>query len=62
MKKFLKALRLILLVLLIILASLGVGLTGVAPPQPKSKTAVIETRKEADESKKKKQIRRSIYS
>ena len=61
MKKLVKSIRFILFIILILLASLGVGLTGVAPPQPKNNKFAIETRQEADESKKKKQIRKNIH-
>jgi hypothetical protein len=54
MKNLKKALKLIFLVLLIVLASLGIGLTGVAPPllnnhkrnsREKTKTEQIEPKK-----------------
>ena len=52
MEKLKKALRLMLLICLIVLATVGIGLTGVAPPQRKSRARNKKIKTEQLESKK----------
>ena len=55
MEKIKRAMRLSLLICLMVLASIGLSITGAAPPLPKEKETVME-----EESKKKKSKNKKI--
>ncbi len=54
MEKIKRAMRLSVLIFLMVLASVGLSITGAAPPLPKEKETVMEEETKSKKSKKKK--------